>query len=66
MSELEKPKKPRTEKQIAATEKLVAANKLKREAKLALKNKPVVAEPVNTSPPAAPVSGRFRCAFRCR
>ena len=41
MSSLEKPKKPRTEKQIAATEKLVAANKLKREAKLALKNKPV-------------------------
>lgn len=41
MSELEKTKKPRTQKQIEATEKLVARNKQKRADKLALKNNPV-------------------------
>jgi len=41
MSQLEKAKKPRTQKQIEATEKLVARNKQKRAEKLALKNNPV-------------------------
>ena len=52
---IKKEKKPRTQKQIDATAKLVAANKAKREAKKAAAAAPVAA-PVAAPEPVAPVA----------